>query len=150
MKVYLAGPITGLSYKECNSWRDYTAKALNRCGIETLTPMRGKEYLSHYRKLKSQYLGVHPLSTAHGITSRDSWDCRRSDLILVNLMGAKAVSIGTVLEIAWGQSAGVYVMTVMEKDNIHRHAMLEQTSSIVMESLDEALDLIPVILGVHP
>jgi len=147
-KVYLAGPITGLSYKACNYWREYATKFLNHPNIQTLNPMRGKEYLSRYRKLKDQYIDIHPLTTAHSIVSRDSWDCRRSDLVLVNFLDAKIVSIGTVLEIAWAQAAGVYVVVVMEKNNIHRHAMLEGTASLVLEKLDEALDLIPTILGI--
>ena len=41
--VYLAGPITGLTYDGATDWRHAVAADLNSVGIKGLSPMRGKD-----------------------------------------------------------------------------------------------------------
>jgi hypothetical protein len=42
-KVYLAGPITSLSYDETNSWRVWFKREITKSGrVKCLSPMRGK------------------------------------------------------------------------------------------------------------
>jgi hypothetical protein len=43
--VYLAGPITGLTYEGATEWRNVAAEKLDSDKIETLSPLRGKNYL---------------------------------------------------------------------------------------------------------
>jgi len=46
MKVYLAGPITGLSYEKAVDWRRYAQIVLLEEGdIVAVSPMRSKDYL---------------------------------------------------------------------------------------------------------
>lgn len=139
--VYLAGPITGLTYEDATDWRNVAAQALDSDKIETLSPLRGKNYLLGRGAL---HAGDYPevMSTAKGINRRDFFDCTRSGAVLVNLLGATKVSIGTVMEIAWAFQARIPVIVVMEKDNIHRHAMIEDSITYMTNSLDEAYELV--------
>ena len=151
--VYLAGPITGQTLDGANNWRKMATNRLNAHGIEALDPLRGKEYLNARVEEDGKYHQLydeHPMSTAHGITHRDRWDATRSDLLLAYFPeDAELVSIGTCMEIAWANGAQRYVLTVIEgsDNNIHWHAMIREASSLVLDDLDHALSLVPVILG---
>lgn len=152
-KVYLAGPITGLTFGECTEWREYVKPRLAvaqglETGIVGWSPMRAKDYLLEAGKLsgRAEAYDMYVLSTAKGITYRDSWDVATCDLVLVNLLGAEAVSIGTVLEIgmAWTQRKPTIV--VMEEGNVHHHAMLDTMAGWITDDLDYAVELTKAIL----
>jgi len=139
---YLAGPITGLTYEGAVDWRDHVAALLNSDKVETLSPMRGKSYLLNERSLKAEGYSNQVMSTAKGINRRDFFDCNRADCVFVNLLGAKKVSIGTVMEIAWAYAAGIPVIAIMEPDNIHQHAMIEDCVSWKVESIPHAVEIV--------
>lgn len=145
MLVYLAGPITGLSYDGCTDWREQAIKALAKRGIQGVSPLRGKEYLSTEKIVGDNYDGhenpiIAILSSQRGIYARDKFDCHRSDAIIVNMLGAQRVSIGTVMEIAWAAAANIPVILVMEKEgNIHEHSMLREACPWRCETLEQAL-----------
>lgn len=152
--VYLAGPITGQTLEGAKDWRAIAREYLAAFGVHTYDPLRGKAYLNSIigenGTYGDQYDTVHPMSSGHGITHRDRWDVRRADLVFVNLVPApEKVSIGTVMEIAWADAAGVYTLVAMEEANIHRHGMLENTASLVIPSFEDALKLVPTILGIE-
>ncbi len=46
-----------------------------------------------------------PFNTKNAIIGRDRADCTRADLIIMNLLGAKKVSIGTMVELGWSDMA---------------------------------------------
>lgn len=143
--VYLAGPISGLSYDESCNWRQQVIDRLPD-GIGGLSPMRAKSYLSTESSIGDQYPDW-PLSTQRGIYARDIFDCHRADVVLVNLLGAEKVSIGTVMEIAWAANNNVPVVLVMEKEgNIHDHAMIREACPFRTDDLNEAIDLVSAIL----
>lgn len=117
----MAGPITGTSYGDCTNWRDYAAKALDFAGLVPYSPMRGKAYLSAEDKVADSY-SDYTMSSVNGINVRDFNDCITAGAILVNLLGATRVSIGTVMEIAWARCRQIPIVIVMEKTgNIHEH-----------------------------
>ena len=149
--VYLAGPITGLSYAGATDWRKYAVHALAQAGIKGLSPMRGKEYLSHLASISGtgeEYAHLGVLSTQRAITTRDRWDCTRADVVLVNLLGAKTVSIGTIMEIAWANLARVPVVCAVEPDGgVHSHMMVWECIDFRVPTLDVALDTVKAILS---
>ncbi len=113
--VYLSGPITGLDYKGCTDWREYARTWLADLNIEGLSPMRGKEYL----------------------------EGKGCDFMLCNLLGAKQVSIGTMIELGWADLSRTPVVLVMEPSgNIHEHAFVRQLAGYRVDSLEAGLDLI--------
>lgn len=143
--VYLAGPITGLSFDNCINWREWFIRGLPS-QIVGLSPLRGKDYLEGEEEVKHQYADW-VLSTERGLTTRDYNDVKRSELIVANLFGAKTVSIGTVMEIAWARAMQKPVILIMEKEgNLHDHPMIRDSVGYRVETLDEALWLTKVIL----
>jgi nucleoside 2-deoxyribosyltransferase len=146
-RVYLAGPITGLSYADGQDWRDYAIKELESWDIEGLSPLRGKDYLAAFETIDKQHIGRTdwPLSLPQGIVGRDRNDVKTSDLILVNFADAKKVSIGTCMEIAWADAFRVPVLMV--RGEVHDHEFINQLVAWSVDTLEEALTLVPAILN---
>lgn len=149
MKIYLAGPIRGLTYEDCTEWREYAAQRLNELGHTTMSPMRGKEYL----KSKGLLLGDNgrgsfeefPMSSMKGIFGRDIFDVKMSDVLLANFAGATHLSIGTCMEVQRGYDLDKYVLTVLEPGSVHDHPFIHQASSLVVTTLDMAIDVLTVL-----
>lgn len=146
MKVYLAGPITGCSYKGAVDWREAIAEELLALGLRCASPMRGKDYLARKRNIKAMYEREEfPLSTREGIFGRDTFDVANCEILLANLVGADRVSLGTVMEIQRGFDYDRYVLVVMEKGNVHDHPFVHQAASLVVSSLEEAVHTLAVL-----
>jgi hypothetical protein len=143
--LYCAGPITGVSYGESTDWREYVASRLPP-HIKAVSPMRGKKYLASEKSIKDSY-EEHPLSCQKGITCRDRMDVMRCDMIFVNFLGAKKVSIGSVVEIAWADAYRKPIIIVMDKDNVHDHAMIREVSGFIVSNLDEAIAIAIAVLS---
>jgi nucleoside 2-deoxyribosyltransferase len=145
MNLYLAGPITGCTYRGATDWRKTFAARAQELGYNVYSPMRGKEHLSRVRRLRPHGYD-NPTSTDKAIMRRDSFDVRRADVIVANLAGAKIVSIGTVMEIGWGYLLGKFVVVVMGNvDQVHSHAFVEQAASIIVETLEDAETVLEVL-----
>lgn len=147
--IYLAGPITGCSYAGCTDWREYF-KTLVPASVQCLSPMRGKDYLAGEKIIDGSY-PEHVLSCSRGIMTRDRFDCTRADLVVVNLLAAPRVSIGTVMEIAWADLLRTPTIVVMEKEgtdpaNVHEHPMLAEATGFRVETLEQAAHVAKVIL----
>ena len=147
-QVYLAGPITGVTYDGCTEWRDYVKNKLPD-HIETLSPMRGKQRLAEKASGKPilDCYEEDKLTSSKGINCRDYFDCKRADVIFVNFLGATRISVGTVMEIAWARAFEKPVICVMEKDNIHQHSMLNFACGFIVESIDEGIDILESVIG---
>lgn len=159
MLVYLAGPITGLSYEGCTDWRQQAMDHLSQFGIQGLSPLRSKDYLLNETSISDNYNnGIRDneklsslasiMSSQRGIYARDRFDCFRADAVLVNMLGAKKVSIGTVMEIAWAAGKNTPVVLIMEKEgNIHEHSMLREACPFRVETLEDALFVVTALLA---
>ena len=135
--LYLAGPVTGTSFGHSSSWRDSVIDRLPP-NITGLSPLRIETYLKQETVLSDSY-PEYALSTEKAINRRAIFEVERCDAILVNFLGAKKVSIGTVMEMAWGKDKPIFI--AMEPDNIHRHAMINDTAMCIVPTLEEALDM---------
>lgn len=145
-RVYLAGPITGLTYDEGNNWRLDAYKRLMAKGIEAYSPMRAKEYLRSEGVLTGSY-STGLFSSARNIMTRDYDDCRKADLILCNFLGATRVSSGTVMEVAWAYAFRVPLVVVMEeKGNPHEHPMIAESIGFRVDNMEDALYITERIL----
>jgi len=144
--VYLAGPISGQSYSAATGWRVLAERALNKHSIASLSPMRGKAYLSHEQMLQDHYEQV--LCTVKGITTRDRFDVARCDVVLMYLVGANQVSVGTMIELGWADAYRKPVVAVLEgADNPHWHGMVREIAGFVVPTLEEALGIVVTLLG---
>lgn len=152
--VYLAGPITGLTFDGCTDWRDHAVQSLASVGIKGLSPMRAKEYLRSAGVLPAlknakedyEYSKYGVMSTSRGIMTRDFFDATRCDVLLVNFLGAKLVSMGTVMEIAWAYQRRTPIVAAMEPGNIHEHGMVNEAIGFRVSTLDEAINVVKGIL----
>ncbi len=151
-KVYLAGPIRGLNYNEATEWREKAISILDEVGIDGMSPMRAKKYLEGLSNVGGEKLAdayaEFPLSTMKAIVTRDRNDCMKSDMVIMYLKGAKTISMGSILEIAWADAARVPVVLVMEKDksNCHEHGMIREMCGFQVETLEEAINIVKAVL----
>lgn len=146
--VYLAGPITGESYKSATNWRNTAHIALERVGIVGLCPLRGKAYLEKEGILQDSYEDQ-LLSMGKTITRRDRFDCCRANMILMNLLGAKKVSIGTMIEVGWADANRIPIVLIMEDDNLHRHSMLEECADYRVSTLEQGIHVVKTVIGTN-
>lgn len=154
--VYLSGPIDGLTYEEGLDWRTQAKERLARLNIMGICPQRGKDYLSQmgmmeFAEQEQTFNKNYPMSTAPAVLARDRHDTLACDAILVNFQGARRVSIGTVMEIAWAHLHHKPVVVVIDKDdNLHgRHPMLRECFDIVVNDLEDGINIIEIMLGAY-
>lgn len=151
--VYLAGPISGLNYDGATEWRDAAIDELAAVGIKGLSPMRAKDYLKNvagdvgFSSTCEEYGHLSPMSGPRGLMTRDRFDATRCDVILVNLLGAAKVSVGTVMEIAWADLSRIPIVCVMEPGNVHEHCMVNEAVGFRCQSLAEGLHIVKAILS---
>lgn len=145
-KVYLGGIISGLSFKDANEWREIAQKKLEMYGIQAASPLRGKDHLADETVLHKMGYEKKVMSSQKGITTRDRWDVMSSDLIIMNLLGAKSPSIGCSMEIAWADLLRKPIVAIMEPGNVHEHCMLLECVNFRVHTVDEAIEITRKIL----
>jgi nucleoside 2-deoxyribosyltransferase len=149
--VYLSGPITGLTFQGATDWREYAANSLASDGIKGISPMRAKDYLASLKAPLSghgrEYLDLGVFSTPHAVLARDRFDTLRCDVMLMNLLGADRVSIGTMVELGWADAKRIPVICVMEATgSVHDHMFVSHLSGFRTESLETGLEIAKAIL----
>lgn len=143
--IYLAGPITGLSYDTVTDWRQHVINTFPE--YDCYSPMRMAESLKDETSIADEYPDSF-LSNQRAVLARNFNDCKNCDLVMVNLLGAKKVSIGTVMEISFAYALGTPIMLIMEKENnLHNHCMIREACPFVTDDLELALQGIRSILS---
>jgi nucleoside 2-deoxyribosyltransferase len=139
--------MAGLTYEECAlSWREYVYNALIERGCNPYSPVRGKKFMKGVGKLGKTGFDT-PIATAKGVVGRDYRDTCTADIVFVNFIGAKDVSIGTVGEIAWAWANRVPVILVMEDEgNVHDHLFIQEMHCYRTPDLDEGIALAAMML----
>lgn len=135
--IFLAGPLTGISYNDALEWRKYVERRLPP-DIIAFSALRGKEYVTKESALKDAYPD-HLLSTPQGTIARDRFDVSRCDALFVNFLKANRVSIGTIMEMAWADARRIPIILAMEDGNVHDHAFVRQVAAFITDDLDEAI-----------
>lgn len=146
--VYLCGPITGMTYDDArHGWRKMVADVLSDHGIQCLSPMRAKDHLAGCEYINPNGYAPNAMGCPKGITTRDRYDTQRADLVLCNLLDAEHVSIGSMIEFGWADSARVPIVLAMENgDNFHDHAIVTELAGFILPTLEEAVDVVRAIL----
>lgn len=141
--VYLSGPISGRTFADATGWREDAATLLTGAGFRVLDPMRGKSFLSTQKVIEREvYESVHnPILSDKALVNRDYADVMSSDIVLANLHGATAVSIGTTCEVALAHYLHKLVVLVIEPGNVHDHPFIRE-AGITFNGLSGALDYI--------
>lgn len=150
--VYLSGPIIGVTYDDARfGWRKYVADRLSP-GIKPLSPMRHEGHLAEISgTLEHDNIpATHFFSRSRVIVEKDRLDIERCDIMLVNLIGAKRVSIGTCVEIGIAMALGRKIILVIEPggENPHAyHPFITEPASLVLDNLDDAILAINSLLS---
>jgi len=140
------GPILGTEYKECHDWREHAIKELAKHGIEGISPLRHKDIVDK-SGLMADFGGGNMMTTSSGMVTRDRYDATHCELGLANLLGAKKISLGTMVEYGWLDMKRVPIITVMEKEgNPHEHSFIRELSGYRVETLEEGLYIARCIL----
>lgn len=155
-RVYLAGPISGLTYEEAIERRKLAVKLL--APIHAISPMRGKEELKG-REIVGNAAGyanlTHPFNQPGGIVARDRYDVTNCEAILMDLEGSRRtgqISIGTMVELGWADMLRRPVVVVWGSqtlenwENPHEHIFVRQLAGFHVETLEEACDILKKIL----
>lgn len=144
-KIYLAGPILGLSYDQSTDWRNSASRNLLDLGFTPLSPMRHKEYFGGFDAMPDA-AEKYPLSSQKGIVARDRNDVLRCDAVLMYLVGAPKASIGTMVELGWADAFRKPIIAVMTPSDVHWHAFVRELSGFIVPTLGEGIDLCVEVL----
>jgi len=149
--VYLSGPISDMTYSGAADWREALTSIFLHNGFRVLDPMRGKSFLSTQARIKREVYEAleRPDLTDKALVNRDHADVVTADIVLVNLLPAKQVSIGTMFELAWAMQKRKIVVIVMQEGNIHDHPFVRE-SGVIFTRLDYAVEYILSSQGAVP
>lgn len=144
--VYLSGPITGLTYKDARfGWREKFQNMLED-SIVVLSPMRHEGHLAEMKKvpIEPSNLPTHLFSHPKMIVTKDFLDIEQCTIMVVNLLGAKKVSQGTLIEYGYATAKGKTIITIAEGldavsiDKVHNTPFLGVISDVVVPTLKDA------------
>lgn len=151
-KVYLSGPITGLTYSEARfGWRKKFAEMLAGLGAEhviLLSPMRHEGHLAEMKAtpILPDNLPTHLFSHARMIVAKDLLDIDESTIMVVNFLGSTKVSQGTLIEMGYAKKAGVQMVIVSDGQDPHNSPFIGEMG-IVVKTLEEAAAIVASLLS---
>lgn len=139
LKIYCVHAISGKSADEVFEYYKRIQERLEK-HYDVFIPMFGKNSLRTEAAFKAEGYTGNPLTSNHAIFERDRWMVTQSDIIFANLTGTTEASIGSMMELAWASILGKYVVLVMEKENIHRHAFVLEAADVIYENEKDAME----------
>jgi len=137
IKVYCSRPISGCSSDEV-FYYEMIKKELREIGVKFISPM--------YEPSSIRVEGDTNDPKNRAIFKRDFWKVMQSDIILVDFLEANSVSIGCVMEIAWGVAYNKHIILVMDEKNIHNHAFVKESADIIFTNIWDAICYIKKLL----
>lgn len=145
--VYLAGPITGLSYGEArHGWREEFTTLLPE-HIFCASPMRGKDFLQNVSNLKGGDSAYdEPIATSSAIVCRDRNDVKTADAMVACFLGTDKPSLGTAIEFGWADGWQIPIVMIAEKDNVHQHIMMSHMAGYNVDTLEAGAALLTQLL----
>lgn len=147
--IYLAGPISGLTHDEARyGWRATFAKLMPE-HIFCNSPMRGKGFLENLGVLTSGHdYPANALCSESGINTRDYNDVKTCDaMIACYLESNNIASIGTAAEHGFAHALQKPIITIGPEDEINvRHIMLKRMAGYRVDTLEEAADIVRLLL----
>lgn len=147
--VYLAGPISEYVGDEDNiwDWRKYVRTELGKHGLAGIAPMRGEEGepVIGMGGLPRSAPDQHPIKTTNGTLARDLWDVDRCDAMIVQLAGARQISIGTMIELGRSSIREIPRILVMPSweaaVNPHNYGWVKELCPFWVGDLDGAVEV---------
>lgn len=140
MKIYLSRPMTGHDYGEVVDYYNNLELMLLNINHIPITPMVKYEFLAMVAKDKRKITATMEDSVEHSVFLRDRWMVEISDIVLCDLSMSKIVSIGCMMELAWGNLLRKHTITILPKNNIHNHIFVHKASDVIFLNLNDAIN----------
>jgi nucleoside 2-deoxyribosyltransferase len=138
LKIYLCGPITGMSWEQATGWRRQATAFLEKHGFEVLDPMRGKE--AFLRGTDSIPIDL-PFRYPNEILHRDRFDVTRSDALLANFLHAERPSIGSDFELAWATEQRKIIVLIAKPDSLYaQHPFVRYAVTYLTDSIEDGCE----------
>ena len=131
IRMYLAGGMTGLSFKEQTEWRDEFTNGI--------TDRRENERILVFNPVKAYNLEVKTHKTEREPFYYDIYNLKKSDIVIVNI--DKQDSIGTCMEIAIAHDNGIPIVALHTND-APIHPWIDMCCLRICDSMDELVDYI--------
>lgn len=131
-RIYLAGAMSGTSYKEQTEWRQTFKNSILDLANKDLFDINPKVKIFNQCEYYNDYDKTH--KTEHEIFEFDLYNLKRSDLVVANLNRQR--SIGTSMEIAIARENRIPVIGLHENDD-ELHPWLSECCVRVCKSMDE-------------
>lgn len=130
--IYLAGAMTGLSYKAMTSWRIKIKQELLKSSVKNLIVINPVDY---YNFSYPQH------DTEREVMEYDLWRLKSSDLIIVNFN--KPDSIGTAMELICAKENNIPVIGLYE-DNYYTevHPWLKECCNKVLFTMQDLINYV--------
>lgn len=139
-KVYLCGPLSGHTMEYARGWRDHATMRFRRHMIDVLSPLRGLPADYSQRKV-DELENEHMLALPEFYFERDRNDVlNRADAVFCNLLDAKKISPGSMIELGWANSRGIPIVLVVEPHNVHQCGFLRRITPLQFVTLDAGID----------
>jgi len=140
-RVYLAGPITGLTFEEATGWREEVTDVLTSLGYEVFNPLRGEIELA--RSHAETPIEATTKAGRASVFKRDTFDVRRSDIIVADLTGIGMRSVGTLFELGYAHAMGKMIIALVDKPPKGKkyHPFISGCAASVLHSLDDLYTL---------
>lgn len=139
-KLYLAGPISGLTFGEASAWREDEGfkQRLAQLGWEPVSPFNGFK-APEDTHLDAWFEGDE--FSARAATINDLKLIDECHAVLLNLSAPQdRVSVGSMCELGYAHKSGKPVVTVRpyQDASVYNHPFIEELSTYIVPSLPEA------------
>ncbi len=143
LKIYLCGPMTGLTPEQASDWRAAAEVALAPFGFTILSPMRVEgNLLKPGQKIAALEKTDEPALQGTAVYHRDMFDLDRTDILLCNLNDVPAgPCIGSVFEIGYcaAKHPKPAIIVVARKGTaFRRHPIITTPAHAIFEELAPA------------
>lgn len=148
-KVYLSGPISGLTYQEARyGWRASFNAQLDE-GITALSPMRHEGHLAEIKGTLEKAYPDNLFSRPKMIVAKDFLDIKLSDIVIANFEFAKRPSVGTFVELGYAKALGKTIIVIKNDDTdaIYNHPFIDEVADIIVSTVDEAAVIVNSLLS---
>lgn len=148
-RIYLAGPIAGLTKGEANDWRKYVIEKLSPHGIVGVSPLRSEPLIGE------RYNVVYDdprFGTPNAIRAKNVIDvntCNATLEFLPKWANDLRPSYGTVTEHGMSLALGKPIILVSDDPYVLKHPLVGDAAQWRLGTLDEAIDVIVGTFGVY-
>lgn len=149
--VYLAGPITNLTQAAARAWREDVRVLATPYGISCLSPVRSKDLeddVTTYGPRCAPKSGTpHDLFSDQVITTRDFFDLRRSDAMVLHLPDPDRHPVGSLIEFGFANALHIPVILWSPPCPVSQHPMVRHGKYRQTHSLHQTVTALVDLLG---